>query len=197
MAVSSGPPADSNPKNPHPTEKHKASSFLTEELYRGVVESLEQREVNIAVLVGRNSAEPAFSQASTHWEMNRSYADRWLAGERWKSILTDHDFAIKDGNHRVHAAILLGHKTIMAYIRPKPVFSTTHFPAPEAQMREHYRINIPYSSFVITVRDGMVVEVDPTAQWMAGKELKKVIEWVRCKHGTVAVIERNMEGALQ
>ena len=63
-------------------------------------------------------------------------------------------------------------------------------------MREYYRINIPYSSFVITVRDGMVVEVDPTARWMAGKELKKVIEWVRCKHGTVAVIERNMEGAL-
>jgi hypothetical protein len=61
-------------------------------------------------------------------------------------------------------------------------------------MKELYKVTVPYASYGIVVRDETVIEAAPIARWMVGKSLKRIIEWVRGKHGTVAIVERALDG---
>jgi len=55
-----------------------------------------------------------------HYDICRSYADRWLAGEKWPPLYLGLDNkTLVDGHHRLGAAILLGHEFIdVLHMRP-------------------------------------------------------------------------------
>ena len=130
MAISSGPPFDSDTQNTGGPKKYKTASFLTTEQYFSIIRLSDLKEVLIADVVEKNMHGSNWLRSANEFELNDEYAARWLGGERWPAIILNWDLAIQDGHHRLHAAIKLGHTTIMAYVKHKPEFKTTIFPPP-------------------------------------------------------------------
>lgn len=83
---------------------------------------IKPSNVSIKAILRRNGDHPHFVRANSKIRRERkivkSYADRWLAGEHWPDIILDHDLLVLDGNHRLCAAILLGHTVIKAIRLP-------------------------------------------------------------------------------
>lgn len=50
------------------------------------------------------------------------------------------------------------------------------------------RVSLPYATFGVVCRGGVVVEAAPIARWMVGRTEQDCARWVRRKQGTAAVV---------
>jgi hypothetical protein len=51
--------------------------------------------------------------------------------------------------------------------------------------RQIYYISLSYATFGIVVDNNIVIAAPPIAQWMIGKHINEIIDWVNRKHGTI------------
>jgi len=52
-------------------------------------------------------------------------------------------------------------------------------------LRQIYQITLSYATYGIIVDNGIVIHAPPIAQWMIGKHINEIMDWVNRKHGTI------------